>query len=302
MIGKYSLLKISSSILLLASLLAMTAVNAATIQGRAIGSFCCVKDASGLLDTTAVLDPVTGNLSDDGTGATRYTIANHDNSLPPGTGTTAKVEWGTGQAKSSYLRNYFEFDGNGSDLGSALGATTADSLFQIGTFDYYNAQTRQDNVSSISFDLNMTISNADESMLMAFPTLRFAFDINNTNDNNNPEASKDTVTLANAVMVGVMPDGSDAPITGAMPFSFDGLDYTFILNGFAIVDPTTGLPYTDIDGNFMFSSSTSAYENTLTSAAIYGTIQLASVPVPAAVWLFASGLLGLVTVARRKKS
>ena len=33
-----------------------------------------------------------------------------------------------------------------------------------------------------------------------------------------------------------------------------------------------------------------------------GTIEAGAVPVPAAVWLFGSGLLGLVGVARRKKS
>ena len=33
-----------------------------------------------------------------------------------------------------------------------------------------------------------------------------------------------------------------------------------------------------------------------------GTINASAVPVPAAVWLFGSGLLGLVGVARRKKA
>ena len=33
-----------------------------------------------------------------------------------------------------------------------------------------------------------------------------------------------------------------------------------------------------------------------------GTFEVSSVPVPAAVWLFGSGLLGLIGVARRKKA
>jgi hypothetical protein len=38
----------------------------------------------------------------------------------------------------------------------------------------------------------------------------------------------------------------------------------------------------------------------LTAGGLSGVLNISAVPVPAAVWLFASGLLGLVAVARRK--
>lgn len=274
-------------------------VSATTIQGRAIGSFCCVLDMQGNTDI-GTINPTTGDITSSN-GSTQFLIQNHDDSLPPDTSNTARINWGTGQAKSNYLTNYFEFDGNGSNAGSLPGSTTIDSLFQIGTFDYYNAQTRQDNVSSISFDLNMAVNNSDQSMIMPFPTLRFEFAIDNTNDNSDMEASKDTVRLAAAYMLGM--DGSFSPLMGPMDFTFDGLDYRFMLNGFAIIDPATGLPMLDANGNYIFSDSTSAYENSLTEAAIFGSIQsLSTVPLPAAAWLFGAGLLSLGLAGRRKSS
>ncbi len=49
-----------------------------------------------------------------------------------------------------------------------------------------------------------------------------------------------------------------------------------------------------------FSGGTSAYEATF--GTVVATESIGAVPVPAAVWLFGSGLLGLVGVARRKKA
>ncbi len=53
-----------------------------------------------------------------------------------------------------------------------------------------------------------------------------------------------------------------------------------------------GFDATDVTWSFS-SSSTTSYSMTVASA-------VATVPVPAAVWLFGSGLLGLVGIARRK--
>lgn len=195
--------------------------------------------------------------------------------------------------------NYFEFDGTGSDIGSLPGSTVEGTLFQIGTFDYFNASTKRDKVSGMSFDLNMQIF--DNEISMMFPTLRFDFAIDNTNDNNNPEASKDTINIIDASILNL--DGSLTSIWGTGPLFFElgGIQYSFLLNGFAIIDPLTGLPGVDTNGDFIFSTGTSAYEDTLTQAAIYGTIQqISAVPVPAALWLFGSGLIALVGFTRNK--
>ena len=50
-----------------------------------------------------------------------------------------------------------------------------------------------------------------------------------------------------------------------------------------------------------FSLDTNQWEGIQYEFNIYGNDPLASVPVPAAVWLFSSGLLGLIGIARRQK-
>jgi hypothetical protein len=47
--------------------------------------------------------------------------------------------------------------------------------------------------------------------------------------------------------------------------------------------------------NGPFDGHTAAFQGTLTP-------QVSQVPIPAAAWLFGSGLLGLVGIARRKKT
>ena len=297
---KSSLLKIGSGVALIAGLFSMQSVNAAsvaTIEGRAVGSFCCVVDNQGNIDV-GVWDEATQSTVSS-SGSTQFSITNNDDGVAP-PATTAKITWGSASNAStdpSYLSdvNYFEFDGNGSDFGSLAGTTEADSLFRIGTFDYYNAATKQDKVSQVSFNLDMEVI---DGMSMIFPTLQFDIAIDNTADNNDPVASMDTATIVGAYMIGA--DGSLNSIMGPMGFTLDGVDFEFMLAGFAITDADSNF-ITDENGN-PFTSSTSAYENSLTTAGIYGIItQVSAVPVPAAVWLFGSGLLGLAAFARRKK-
>ena len=53
--------------------------------------------------------------------------------------------------------------------------------------------------------------------------------------------------------------------------------------------------YSVLIGNGTFGSNTGPIDYTM-------TFETTVVPVPAAVWLFGSGLLGLIGVARRKKA
>ena len=264
-------------------------LQAATIEGRATGSFCCVLDAQGKLVNT-VTNP-DGTMTNVNSGSPQFTISNNDADV----GGSTTVTWGTASNASNDTVNSFTFDGSGSDAGSLPGSTTDNSLFQIGSFDYYNAATRQDNISGMSFFLDMELINGD--MAMAFPRLQFDLDITNTPDKNDPIASQDFVSIANAWMI--MADGSQTAIMGPMGFELDGIGYEFMLNGFAIIDPLTGLPMLDGSGNYIFSNSTSAFENSLTEAAIFGTIaQVSAVPLPGALWLMLSGL-GLLAYRKR---
>lgn len=272
-------------------LLSIPNVSAATIEGRATGSFCCVLDAQGK-PVSSVTQP-DGTITNKNNGSPQFTISNNDSTA----GGTTTVSWGTPSNASNGTINYFTFDGNGSDAGSLPGSTMADSLFQIGTFDYYNAASKQDNISGMTFNLDMQVLNG--GMSMSFPTLQFDLSITNTPDNADPVASQDFVSIANAWMLAS--DGSKTMITGPMAFQLDGIDYEFMLNGFAIVDPTTGLPMLDNSGQYIFSDSTYAYENSLTEAAIFGTIaQVSPVPLPSAFGLFLAGLALLIH--RRQKS
>lgn len=262
-------------------------LQAATIEGRATGSFCCVLDAQGnLVDIVTNSD---GTMSNASNGSPQFSISNNDADV----GGTTTVTWGTASNASNGDLNSFTFDGSGSDAGSLPGSTTDNSLFQIGSFDYYNAATKQDNISGMSFFLDMELINGD--MAMAFPRLQFDLDITNTPDKNDPVASQDFVSIANAWMI--MADGSQTAIMGPLGFELDGIGYEFMLNGFAIIDPATGLPMLDDNGDYLFSNSTSAFENSLTEAAIFGSITQV-VPIPGAFWLMLSGL-GLLAYRKR---
>ncbi len=100
-----------------------------------------------------------------------------------------------------------------------------------------------------------------------------------------------TVTL-----LGGSSDGSSAGFSIGL-----GENYT----GYNSVQSTTfGIFYDTLSLNSLFSGTFSGVRLNISGASavpsLVGTIA-AVVPVPAAVWLFGSGLLGLVGIARRKK-
>ena len=59
----------------------------------------------------------------------------------------------------------------------------------------------------------------------------------------------------------------------------------------ALIDVSVFDVWADLDSNFI-----------TTPVSVGTTIVVSAIPVPAAVWLFGSGLLGLVGIARRKKA
>ena len=63
-----------------------------------------------------------------------------------------------------------------------------------------------------------------------------------------------------------------------------------------------GLSLADIDSNFAAHVADFVTSDPNVTSGFFGGGKLAVVPVPAAVWLFGAGLLGLIGVARRKQS
>ena len=81
--------------------------------------------------------------------------------------------------------------------------------------------------------------------------------------------------------------------------------YTITTNGPNVGTCTTGMSDDGIGGSPMnstaFSSFNANFDITSVTVDSFVPTPVAAVPVPAAVWLFGSGLLGLVGIARRKK-
>jgi hypothetical protein len=254
--------------------------HAATISGYAIGSFNSAVDQNGALLLA-------------GSGSSKFTVSNSDN------GSTSIINWGTPQNHGSNGKsNYFIFNGNASDTyqSGTYGSTILGDLFSLGSFEYHNGKTRQDHLTQVNFRVDMGIDGLMQMTTGTFGSayLEFTMSLNNTNDNNDPIASADSVWVS-AVSVGMtMPDGTSI----YMPYDFaTGMDmmiggeyYNFSLMGFSR------------DGGLTFESQATSLENETTSAEIFASItQVTPVPLPAAVWLMGSGLIGLIGLGYRRK-
>ena len=253
--------------------------HAVTISGYALGSFNTIVNER-------------GNVLVNSGGSETYEFANND-----GSG-VAEVFWGTATGRSDGLQNSFVFNGNASDTYSSgsYGSTTLGELFSIGSFDYHNAQTNRDNISAVNFRVDMTIDGFMQMStgVMGSTYLEFTMSIDNTNDSSNPLASADSVWVS-AVNVGMtVPGGSSVlmpyDFTTGMDMMIGGEYYNFMLMGFST------------DGGSTFESQAIVLENTTINSEIFAIITpLTTVPVPAAVWLMASGLMGLLGLGYRRK-
>jgi len=253
--------------------------QAAMIEGYAVGSFNSIVNQKN--QTLSV-----------SSGAETFALANND------AGAMAEVSWGTATWKSGGLQNSFVFNGNASDSFNSgiYGATTLNNLFSIGAFDYHNAQTTKDNIAAVNFRVDMSIDGFMQmnTGILGSSYLEFTMSIDNTNDSSDSLASADSVWVS-AVNVGMtMPDGT--PVL--MPYDFTtGMDmliggnyYNFMLMGFSR------------DGGSTFESQATALENTTVNAEIFAMISpLTAVPVPAAFWLFGSGLMGLIGLGYHRR-
>ena len=126
-----------------------------------------------------------------------------------------------------------------------------------------------DSGTGVLYSLNAGINSANINMSDSFLSAGYF--------RNNQEVAVDRDSLSTSALTNA----------GSWGITADTVDFTIDLAG-------TGL----LDG----SELALRWEFTCANDVIEGAVGVPAVPVPAAVWLFGSGLLGLVGIARRKRS
>jgi hypothetical protein len=160
------------------------------------------------------------------------------------------------------IQSHFWFNGTGSVDGSSATTITYGEAFSLGSFTYTNEETVLSG-GQVEIDFRMDIQ-LDGYGLMP---IEYRIGIDNRT---NP--ADDTASLLS------YPQN--------VAFEMNGMNYLLSLQGFSR------------DGGLSFESYANLAEGQQTTAEIYATIT--EVPLPAAVWLFGTGLIALAGLARRK--
>lgn len=179
--------------------------------------------------------------------------------------------WGFDSEDSSryhqLIQSHFWFNGYGSAGSGSSGVDVlSGQTFAVGYFRYTNEQTIfSGGVVQIDFDMAINIDG------VLLPTATYRLEIDNTQ--NILSLNYDTARLISG--------------PGDILFTLDGMQYKLSFNGFS---RDLGLTY---------ETYANLAEGDQTGAKIFATIT--AVPVPAAAWLFGSGLVALLGFARTRK-
>lgn len=170
--------------------------------------------------------------------------------------------WGVN--RHSPYGSRFSFDGASSDAYEADFSISPGSAFSLGNFTYTNLPTyRSSGVKGVDFRVNINLSG------VGWSSFDYSLSIDNTPNNGVNDA--DHVGLKNR---------SDNVF-----FDYAGQSYMMEVLGFSR------------DGGLTFENYASVEERSSTTAEIYARVQV--VPIPAAIWLFVSGSIALLSIARR---
>jgi hypothetical protein len=180
-----------------------------------------------------------------------------------GYSSTSSSVFNWGAARRSPHGSQFRFDGVASDAHETDFSVLTGSAFSLGEFTYTNLPThRSSGVKGVDFRINVKFSD------IGWSSFDYSLNIDNTPNDGTNEA--DYVSLSGA------PDN--------VYFEHNGQSYLFEVLGFSRNDGATFEDYTFAD------------ENSSTSAGIYARVQV--VPIPAAVWLFVSGGIVLISFTK----
>ncbi len=180
----------------------------------------------------------------------------------------ALAEFGWGVNLDSYASSRFQFDGANGD---ASLPTTSPLLINLGSFDYTNLETVLVG-ETVNVDLALTVDvlNFGQSIF------NYGLEVSNTDNTTSTAFDDDSMRVVNT------PD--------SLFFTAEGVDYELAMLGFSA------------DGGNSFASVFDLAEASTLNLGIYAELnRISAVPVPAAVWLFGSALIGLAGITRRSK-
>jgi len=193
------------------------------------------------------------------------------NNLNSTTDSVAYFGWGVNPYESykqrQKIQSHFWFNGTGSVDGSTNTSLITGEAFSLGSFTYTNEETLfSGGYVEVNFNMDITL----DGLNLAPVEYRIGID-NTKNSSSTPE---DTITLLSS------PDD--------LLFTLNNTQYRLMLNGFTR------------DGGQTFETTAVLPENQQTTAEIYGTLTV--VPLPAAAWLFGSGIFLLLGFSAKRKS
>ncbi len=175
---------------------------------------------------------------------------------------TSHFKWGTGVGTPPSALSF---------AGNSFSVET-DQLFSFGKLSYYNGSIAS-GTEADTVDLNIQFSfTAPTGVAESFT---YDLELINTTNSNDPYSSADYVSWTNG--------------SSSSSFNADGVTYRLEFMGFGQIQ---GAGFASVDTFHVM-------ENGCASAQLVGKVSV--VPIPGALWIFASGLVGLVGLRRRKK-
>jgi len=200
----------------------------------------------------------------------------------------------TGSYQSYVTSHEYNSTGGGTAAASNLNTTGSGSGYELTIAADFTETITSVSGSTVEFDI--TGGSVD-----------LWFDTNPDFDFNNDTG----FTSVDAILSGTIVGGSGTLISGGL-FGVTSIDILITSFNAGIFDPNTIAAGNSVFTLQITNPTTAAFLNGITSVngntidandllvAADGNLALQAIPIPAAVWLFGSGLLGLVGIARRK--
>ncbi len=177
-----------------------------------------------------------------------------------------RAEFGWGVNLDTLASSRFQFDGGNGDV---MLPSDSPLLINLGSFTYTNLETVLVG-EMVNVDLVLTVDVTDSWQA----DFRYGLQVNNAD---NTASSNDSMQVVN------MPEN--------LFFNAEGVDYELAMLGFSA------------DSGDSFATTFDLAEGAVLNMGIYAQLdrRISAVPLPSAVWLFGSAMIGLAGIARRSR-